>query len=252
MDGDVEAELPCDDVVDPHIHLFDLKGTPRRMQPLGRLFGWNEQVLRFMASKLMPSEAMSFFGRRTDLLGDYLPSHYRADSRSSNVNRYVHIQAGWKDKKPLDSVGETAWLDALDDGPAAIVGHADLTLGADVSPVLEAHSAASTRFRGIRHMLSWHPSAGVMDFAEDAAVSRTPAFRVGFDQLAEHGLSYDAWCYSGQLDDVADLAAHNPEVPMVLCHAGSPVGYFGPFGDVGLTEQERTRIAHEWRDGISA
>ena len=35
---------------------------------------------------------------------------------------------------------------------AGIVGHADLTLGAAVAPVLEAHIAASSnRFRGIRH-----------------------------------------------------------------------------------------------------
>ena len=100
------VQMPVDEFVDPHVHLFDLKGTPRPMQPLGKMFGWNESVLRFMAKKLMPNDTISFFGEQTDLLGDYLPSHYRNDSGPSNVGRYVHIQAGWTDKKPLDPVGE--------------------------------------------------------------------------------------------------------------------------------------------------
>lgn len=245
-------EIPVDEFVDPHIHLFDLLGTPRPMQPLGKLFGWNSKLLRFMATKLMPADTIAFFGRDTDLLSDYLPVHYRADSGSSKVGRYVHIQAGWTDKKPLDPVGETAWLDGLADGPAAIVGHADLALGADVGRVLAAHKASSTKMRGIRHMLSWHEADGVMNFAHDQGLSRTSAFRDGFDQLAQHDLSFDAWCYGSQLGEVADLAAHNPGVAMVLCHVGTPVGYAGEFGGVGVSAQERARIGDEWREGIAA
>lgn len=244
-------EMPVDEVVDPHIHLFDLRGTPRPMQPLGRLFGWNERVLRYMAKRLMPSDAIAFFGDRTDLLGDYLPPDYRSDTASSRVGRYVHIQAGWTEDTPLDPVGETAWLSTLDDGPAAIVAHVDLTLGTGVGPVLSAHLAASDKVRGIRHMLSWHEQDGVMDFGETASLSRTPAFRNGFDELAEREMSFDAWCYSSQLDQVAELASHNPDVPMVLCHAGTPVGYGGPYQGVGISAQERARIGDVWRDGIS-
>lgn len=245
-------DMPCDDVVDPHIHLFDLRGTPRPMQPLGKMFGWNDRLLRFAATKMMSSETVAFFGRQTALLGNYGPQHYRSDSTSSRVRRYVHIEAGWSGDKPMDPVGETEWLSGLTDGPAAIVGHADLNLGAEVAEVLAAHKAASDRFRGIRDTLSWHPSPDVMSFTETEGMSRTSAFRAGFDQLAEHGLSFDAWCYSGQLDQVAELAAHNPDVPIVLCHAGTPVGYFGPFGGVGTSDQERNRIAAEWRDAIDA
>ena len=43
-----------------------------------------------------------------------------------------------------------------------IVSHADLTLGADVRPVLEAHIAASNnRFKGIRHAAGWHQDSAV-------------------------------------------------------------------------------------------
>jgi len=245
-------EMPVDEFVDAHIHLFDLRGTPRPMQPLGKVFGWNERVLRFMATRLMPADTVAFFGKKTDLLSDYLPPHYRTDSGSSKVGRYVHIQAGWTDEKPLDPVGETAWLANLADGPSAIVAHADLSLGTDVAPVLAAHLASSDRVRGVRHMLSWHESDAVMNFADRPELSRTPGFRAGFDQLAEHNLSFDAWCYGAQLGEVAELAAHNPEVPTVLCHLGTPVGYGGEFGGVGVSAQGRARIGDEWRDGISA
>ena len=43
---------------------------------------------------------------------------------------------------------------------AGIVGFADLTLGADVAPVLEAHLAAGkNRLRGIRQSCTWDPIA---------------------------------------------------------------------------------------------
>lgn len=243
--------MPVDEMIDPHMHLFDLKGTPRPMQPLGKLFGWNDRLLRFMAARLMPKETVAYFGRDTDLLSDYLPGDFRADATSCKVDRYVHVQAGWKDKTPLDPVGETRWLEGLDDGPAAIVAHADLALGVDVGHVLAAHKAASSKVRGVRHMLSWHKHDMVMNFSETPQLSRTLAFRRGFDQLAEHDLSFDAWCYSGQIDEVSELAAHNPEVPLVLCHAGSPVGVGGDFYGVGVSDQERARIGSQWRDSIS-
>lgn len=244
--------MPVDEILDSHIHLFDLRGTPRPMQPLGKLFGWNDRLLRAVASRAMPKETVSFFGEKTDLLSDYLPSHYKADTATSKVRRYVHVQAGWTDDKPLDPVGETAWLAGLHNGPAAIVAHADLSLGADVARVLSAHRSTSDRVRGIRHMLAWHSADSVMNFADDRELSRTPQFRAGYDQLAEHGLSFDAWCYSGQLDQVTELATYNPDVPIVLCHAGTPVGFGGTFGGVGVSAQERARIGDDWRAGISA
>jgi len=244
-------DMPVDEMLDAHIHLFNLKGTPRPMQPLGKLFGWNERVLRFMATKLMPDDTVNFFGPGTPLLADYMPVDYRADVESSGVGRYVHVQAAWTDKRPLDPVGETVWLESLDDGPAAIIGYADLSLGADVAPVLAAHNAASTRMRGIRHMLAWHHDKTVMNHAVRPRLAHDPRFREGFDRLTEHGLSFDAWCYSAQIDEVSALAQHNPDVPMVLCHMGTPIGIGGEFGGIGVSEQERARIAGEWRDGIS-
>ena len=41
---------------------------------------------------------------------------------------------------------------------AGIASHADLLLGSAVGDVLDAHIAASPRFRGIRHAAGWDPS----------------------------------------------------------------------------------------------
>ncbi len=244
------AELHLDEVIDPHIHLFDVAGTPRPTQPLAKMFGWNDKVLRTAAKVLFPKPTMHFFGEDNNLLSDYMPPDYRADTASSKVGRYVHIEAGWKDKDPLDPVGETEWLETLADPPAGIVAHADLNLGAAVAPVLKAHKAASSQVRGIRHTLSVHVNPAVMPFAEDADMSRTANFRKGYEQLAEHELSYDAWAYSTQLSQIAELAEAIPEVPMVLCHAGTPVGYGGDFQGVGATEAARNQIAAQWRNGM--
>ena len=149
------------EIIDPHIHLFDVHGTPRPTQQFVRLFGWNERLLRAMLKRMFPKPTVSFFGERTSLVNDYLTSEYRADSVTSEVGRYVHVQAGWKDKTPMDAVGETEWLESLADPPAAIVAHADLQQGSDIAPVLAAHTRASGRTRGIRHMLAHHRADGL-------------------------------------------------------------------------------------------
>ncbi len=245
-------ELHLDEVIDPHIHLFDVHNTPRPTQPLVKMLGWNEKLLRAGAKRLFPKATIAFFGEQNDLVNDYLTDNYRADTKSSKIGRYVHIEAGWKDKKPMDAVGETQWVAGLSDPPAAIVAHADLTLGDAVAPVLEGHKKASSTVRGIRHMLATHPNKGVMDFAPAAEISRTAAFRLGMEHLADFDLSFDAWAFSHQLIEVAELAAAVPDVATVLCHCGTPVGYAGEFHGVGVSERERELIAAQWRDGILA
>src|SRR5205814_6843064 len=77
--------------------------------------------------------------------------------------------------EPLRPVGETEFVNGVAAmsasggyGPArvcaGIVGHADLTLGAAVQDVLEAHlRAGGGRFRGIRHISAWDGDASLLN-----------------------------------------------------------------------------------------
>ncbi|MCC6877947.1 MAG: amidohydrolase family protein [Sandaracinaceae bacterium] len=242
-------------IVDPHLHLWDVHDNPRQVRPLVRLAGWNRRLLVTIAKLAFPKDLIAFFGERNHAVEDYLPDDYLRDARPAGIERYVHVQAGWKDARPMDPVGETRWLESLRRGTASglagIVGYADLQLGERVRDVLDAHRAASPAFRGIRHTLAWHESPMVHSFAPVPELSRDRAWRRGFEALVERGLTYDAWLYHSQLPELAALARDFPEARIVLCHAGTPVGALGPFHGLGIYSNERARILDQWRDGIA-
>ena len=114
---------------------------------------------------------------------------------------------------------------------AGIVGFADLRLGDRVEPVLEALIRASGgRFRGVRHSAGWDASATINNSrtATGPHLMRQPDFRAGLARLTALGLSFDAWVFHPQLDEVIDLARACPGTSIVLCHVGGPLGY-GPY-----------------------
>ena len=57
---------------------------------------------------------------------------------------------------------------------------------------------------------------------------RDKNFREGFAGLAALGLSFDAWLFQTQLDDVTDLARAFPQATIVLNHVGGPLA-IGPY-----------------------
>ena len=128
---------------------------------------------------------------------------------------------------------------------AAIIGFADLTLGGAVDPVLEAHLAASPRFRGIRHAAGWHPSPEI----RNSHTNPTPGllldakFREGFARLARYGMVFDSWQYHPQIGDLADLARAFPETTIILDHVGGPLG-IGPY------EGRLDEVYRDWRRSI--
>lgn len=176
-----------------------------------------------------------------------------------NVVQTVFIDCGanYRPDGPeaMRPLGETTFVagraDAGDRTPgariAAIVGHVDLTLGAAAGEVLDQHVAlAGGRFRGIRH-------AGAR--ADDPAVptSRTqppadlyarPDFRQGAHQLAERGLSFEAWQYHHQLGAVADLARAVPDLAVIVNHLGGPLG-------VGANRDRRDDVRRALRSSLT-
>ena len=130
----------------------------------------------------------------------------------------------------------------------AIVGHADLTIGARVRDVLEAQvTAGGGRFRGIRYGVSWDGSEAISKFVARAVpphLARDAKFREGVAQLAPLGLSFESWQYHPQLPDAIDLARAFPQTTIILNHVGGVLG-IGPYSG------HRREILEGWRKDIS-
>lgn len=130
----------------------------------------------------------------------------------------------------VEFVAEAAERSAQDGGPeiAGIVGHADLTLGKAVEPVLRAlENAGQGRFRGVRHSTAWDEGA----FGNNAArggIMAEDSFRDGVRKLGELGHSFDAMVYHTQIPELTDLARACPEVTIVANHLCVPVAG-GPY-----------------------
>ncbi|MFC1977247.1 amidohydrolase family protein [Chloroflexota bacterium] len=130
---------------------------------------------------------------------------------------------------------------------AGIVGFADLTLGAAVVPVLEAHLAASrNRFRGIRYISAWDATPGITSYRNPPkGLLLAPEFREGFAYLQKYSLSFDAWLYHPQLTELADLAMAFPDIPIIVDHIGGALGV-GPYAG------KREEVFQEWKRVITA
>ncbi|NNE85168.1 MAG: amidohydrolase family protein [Alphaproteobacteria bacterium] len=193
----------------------------------------------------------------------YLLDDLLADTNSGhNIVSTVFIECGamYKEDGPeaLRPVGETAFaagIAAMSEsgqyGPtriaAGIIGHANLLLGDDVAPVLEAQIAAGGgRFRGIRHSVPW-------DASDDVPVIRgkrpphlliNDTYRAGFAHLAKFGLSYEAWLYHPQITELIDLARAFPDTTIILNHFGGPIG-------LGSYAGHRDEIFETWQADIA-
>ncbi len=192
--------------------------------------------------------------------GGYFLDELLADIQSGHdivATVYLQCNYGYRTDGPeaLKPVGETEFVAALARRSDArgvkarvcegIVGHADMLLGDAVAPVLEAHiAAAEGRFRGIRHVTARNEyfRASIVP-PPPAQVMATPAFRAAFARLRAHHLSFDAWLYHTQIDELADLARAFPDTPIILNHVGGPVG-IGPFAG------KRDEVFTAWRAAI--
>lgn len=216
----VEPEMP---ICDPHHHLWDYPGS------------------RYLAGEFLD-----------DIASEPDGGHRLVSTVFVECLQFYRAQG----PEELRPVGETEFIDSIA-GPyaarigttevaAAIVGFADLTLGPAVQAVLEAHLAASERFRGIRHATAWDASDRVHNAHTRPAegLMRTAQFRAGLACLERLGLSFDAWLYHPQLPELVELAHAFPGLTIVLDHMAGPLG-IGPYSD------SRDAVFAVWRKGLS-
>jgi predicted TIM-barrel fold metal-dependent hydrolase len=190
-------------IVDAHIHWWDLENN---------YYPW-----------LMDQKAEEG-GLAVDesLARTYVYENYMADAEGYDVEAFVHIQAEWD---PRDPVGETKWLQSLIDDdrigakPLAIVGFANFAAD-NVEEILAGHAECANA-RSIRHMLNYLPDNPALCWA-DQDYLQNDAWLKNFPLLKKYGLDFDPMCFSNHLPGVAKLAGENPEIKVILEHAGMP------------------------------
>ncbi|MDR3536079.1 MAG: amidohydrolase family protein [Acetobacteraceae bacterium] len=208
----LEPDLP---IIDPHHHLWDDDRGPYLLPQILGDIGGGHNV-----------RATVFIECRT---------HYRAD--------------GPEALRPLGEVEFVNGIAAMSAsggyGPArvaaAIVGHADLRLGAHVQEVLEAQIALTGgRMRGIRWSIPYDASEVGKHVSRTVPpeISRDATWRAGFSRLAKLGLTFEGWCYHPQLPEIAELARAFPDTTIVLNHVGGFLGV-GPYASRKSEEFQR-------------
>ena len=232
----------------------DAEGLPFiRNLPLDHawLAKWQEEALEPELAVIDPHHHF------WDHEGGYLLDDLLADMASGHkvlATVFVQCAYAYRTEGPvaLRPVGETERVAAIArqavqrgltaNIAAGIVGHANLDLGDDVDAVLQAHiDAGDGRFRGIRHITTWHTDFNASMLGRPPAdLMQRASFRRGLARLAHFGLSFDAWLYHTQIGQLADLARAVPEVPIMLNHFGAPLGV-GPY--VG----KRDEVFADWR-----
>ncbi|MBO0710011.1 MAG: amidohydrolase family protein [Acetobacteraceae bacterium] len=207
-------------IVDPHHHLWDREDWEYMLPDLLADIGTGHNVV-----------ATVFVQCRAFYRADG-PEEYRPVGETEFVNGVAAMSASGR-------YGRTRIC-------AGIVGHADLALGARVQDVLEAHlRAGGGRFRGIRHITAWDadPVLNNPAYAPPPGLLADGKFREGFARLSPLGLSFDAWLYHPQLDELSALAQASPETRIVLNHVGGPLA-------VGAYAGKREAIFPQWAAAI--
>lgn len=194
----------------------------------------------------------------------YFVEEYARDAAASGHNVeatvFVQCQAMYREDGPdhLKPVGETEFANGMaaigasgrytsTRVAAAIVGFANLTLGARTREALEAHvQAGNGRFKGVRHSAKWDPDPAVrFEGAEGPGMYLLPEFGEGLDMLTALGLSLDAGVFPRQIPDLVQLARRHPDANIVLVHSGSPLGHSSYAGRVEENRAEWLRHMKE-------
>ncbi len=189
----------------------------------------------------------------------YLIHELAADINSGHNVRstaFIEARSMYRPDGPehLRSVGEVEFVQGLaaasasglygpGRGAAAIIGAANLDLGAEVEPVLDALQAASpNRFRGVRAAAGNDPHPEIESRAAPGRLSDA-GFRAGAQLLSRRGLVLDLTAYFHQSDEVADFARSVPDLPIIFNHIGGLLRV-GPYAN---RDEE---VLAQWRSGI--
>ncbi len=205
-------------VVDPHIHLWDLK-THR--------YPW------------LANPGVSFVGDARELQHDYLVADLLNDAQGIALLKVVHVEAN---HDPADPVEETRWLQSVADDsasrrmPNGIVAAVDLSAG-NAAQILEAHAAFSNT-RGVRQILNVHQNK-LFDYV-GRHLMRDATWRKNFALLRRYGMSFDMQLYPSQMEEAAEIARTHADTQFIVNHAGM------------FVDRDSVAGYRAWRDGMRA
>ncbi len=185
-------------IVDSHHHFFDLERV---------YYPW-------LTDRPEPNFLL---GDYEPLKRNYSPADYRRDAAGLNVVKTVHVEAEADHEDPL---AETAFLAGLHEEcgmPDAIVAHAWFHRP-ECEEVLGRH-ADCPLVRGIRSKpvtgrTARESVAGAPGSLQD------PDWRRGLGLLRKFGFSWDLRVPYWHLEEAAEVAGLNPELPIVVEHTG--------------------------------
>jgi predicted TIM-barrel fold metal-dependent hydrolase len=209
---------PARPIIDPHLHLWDIRPAP----------GAPQAAQRFLLPDLLEV--------------------VEASGHDVTHSVFVECRAMYRLDGPaeLAPVGEVEFANGVAAMSASgaygprriacrIVGGADLQLGARVRPLLEAQAQrAAERFRGVRGHTAYS-EAGLFGFPCDPQLRGamlTPQFGEAGRVLADMDLSLDVWCVHSQLGELALLADRLADLTIVLDHLGTPDAQAGAADEV--------------------
>jgi L-fuconolactonase len=214
----LEPELP---IIDPHHHLWDMRGKKYLLEEFLKDLNSGHNIV---ATVFLECASMY---RKSG------PEHLKPIGETEFVNGIAAMGASGK-------YGKTAIC-------AGIVGFADLTIGAAAEDILIAQIAAGNgRFKGIRYGAGHDASPEINNSHTNPppGIYNNPKFREGFAKLSLFDLSFEAWLYHTQINDVISLADAFPYQRIVLNHFGGPIG-IGPYTG------KRNEVFTDWKKVIT-
>jgi predicted TIM-barrel fold metal-dependent hydrolase len=203
-------------IVDAHHHLWDLKRFP---------YAW--------LSKDAPPRP---FGDHAGIKRNFLPEDYRRATSDLGIERTVHVEAS---PGAVDPSAESKWLSEITRAsgiPNASIAHLD-PARPDAAVALDAIRAIPG-VRGVRTGIAWRANSS-WRFADRGGVSRSAQFRAGITEVAKRDLVLEVILLPEQLVEIAEIAAANPEMPVVANH-------------LATLQPEIPGNLVAWKDGIRA
>jgi L-fuconolactonase len=211
----IDPELP---ICDPHHHLWDFPDRRYLLKELFEDIGGGHNIVQTV---FVESES----AKKQDIIQRLEPVR---------ETRFTHDITEQNESRQYGTTRVAA----------GIVGFADLRLGAEVIPVLEAHLAASDRFCGVRQICSWDANSDIIRSISTPELLMDTKFREGFACLKRYNLTFETFLYHPQLKEFVDLARAFPDILVILNHIGGPLG-IGPYAG------KREEVFREWKNDMA-